>query len=204
MPAKPCMDAEPNYERIPVGFKSANGFMTDADVRKAAYRAVFAGAHGHTYGANEVWQMYAPGRTPMVEASLPWPEALSLPGAGQMRHLRRLIESRPFLSRIPDPRRLRTPPGDGPDHAEATRDADGSYAMVYAASGRPITVDPAKLTGDRLAATWFDPRDGTTRPAGTMARDGDLTFTPPSHGEGHDWVLLLDDASRGYRDPSAP
>jgi hypothetical protein len=33
-----------------------------------AYCALFSGAFGHTYGCNEVWQMWAPGREPLIGA----------------------------------------------------------------------------------------------------------------------------------------
>lgn len=55
-PVKPCMDGEPGYENIASRFDPKNGFLSAHDVRKFAYWALFAGAHGHTYGCNEVWQ----------------------------------------------------------------------------------------------------------------------------------------------------
>src|SRR5690606_24303358 len=63
-PAKPCMDAEPGYEDHPNAFKQENGYLDEADVRKSAYWALLAGAHGHTYGCHDIWQFYAPGRDP--------------------------------------------------------------------------------------------------------------------------------------------
>ena len=43
-PVKPCIDGEPCYEAPPgVG---------EREIRRHAYGAVFAGAHGHTYGAH--------------------------------------------------------------------------------------------------------------------------------------------------------
>src|SRR3954451_11470017 len=49
-----------------------------------------------------------------------WYEALHRPGAEEMRFLRRLIESRPVLSRNPDSE-LGTNAFDGPDHISAAR-----------------------------------------------------------------------------------
>jgi hypothetical protein len=96
-PPKPCMDASPRYEDHPIGWKTANGYFDDNDVRQAAYWAVFAGAAGHTYGANPVWQMMAPGRRGISSPRRSWYEALDLPGAWNMLVLRRLMESRPLL-----------------------------------------------------------------------------------------------------------
>lgn len=64
-PAKPCMDGEPCYENITEGLEppeKARWSLGAADVRRAAYWALFAGACGHTYGCNEVYQFWAPGR----------------------------------------------------------------------------------------------------------------------------------------------
>jgi hypothetical protein len=92
-------------------------------------------------------------------------------------------------------------PGSGRYHFAATRDADGSYVMVYAPVGRAFTVRLNKITGPRIAAWWFNPRDGRATPAGTFANSGERTFMPPDPGESIDWVLVLDDSSKGYPPP---
>ena len=121
-PAKPCMDAEPGYEDHPAGFDLANGYLDYYDVRKSAYWALFSGAHGHTYGAHPVWQMYWPGCEPVSFVRRAWMEALSLPGAGQMQHARTLLESRPFFTRVPDQSLLTPAPEPDTHYACATRD----------------------------------------------------------------------------------
>jgi hypothetical protein len=121
-----------------------------------------------------------------------------------MQYARALLESRPVLARIPDQSLLATAPGRGSDRIQATRAEDGSYAFVYSASGRPFTLDLGKLTGERVRASWYDPRSGASAGAGTFPREGRKEFRPPSQGKGHDWVLVLDDASRGYPEPGKP
>ena len=63
-PEKPTLDGEPRYEGIPIGFyfRGTAGIdrFDDYDVRQAAYWSLLAGACGHTYGNNNVWQMYKP------------------------------------------------------------------------------------------------------------------------------------------------
>ena len=200
-PTKPCLDGEPGYEDHPAGFKAANGYLDDYDARKAAYWATFAGACGHTYGCHDIWQFLGPGRPPVTDARTPWREAKDLPGAGQMRHLRALLESRPVLIRVPDQSLLASDPGRGTDHVRATRAGDGSYAFIYSASGKPFTVALEKLSGERLRASWYDPRQGTAKVDGTFPRVGKKEFRPPSQGKGHDWVLVLDDEAKGYPGP---
>jgi len=129
-------------------------------VRKQAYRSVFAGGCGVTYGHHAVWQFYMPGREPINHVDRPWLDALDRPGAVQMRHLRALIESRPMLKRIPDQTLLVSAPGSGGDHMRATRADDGSYGFVYSPSGHSFTLDLAKLSGTTLTAWWYDPRTG--------------------------------------------
>ena len=198
-PAKPALDGEPGYEDHPAGFKRENGYLAAHDARKAAYWAVFAGALGHTYGCHDIWQFLDERRDPAVTfARTPWTEAIDLPGAGQMRHLRHLIESRPFLSRVPDQSLLATDPGRAGDHLQATRDAGGSYALIYDPSGRPFTVNLARLTGATLRATWFDPTTGLAQEFATFPRAGTREFTPPPVPNVPDRVLILDDVARDY------
>jgi hypothetical protein len=168
------------------------------DVRKFAYWALFAGAAGHTYGCHDIWQFLSPKRPPITAARTTWRKAIDLAGARQMQYARALIESRPFLIRIPDQSLVVSEAGKGTDHIQATRGADGTYAFIYLASGQPFTVDLDKLSGEKLRASWYDPRRGTSEAFETVTRRGRREFRPPSHGHGDDWVLVLDDDSRNY------
>ena len=199
-PPKPTVDGEPRYETIPVGFYNTGVprhlRFDDYDVRQAAYWAVLAGACGHTYGNNNVWQMWAPGRDPVIDASVPWYEALDHPGAFQMGYARRLFESRPFQTLVPDDTFVVDGPRQGGAKVRAAYGAQGDFAFVYTPRGRPFTVRMAVINARRVRASWFDPRYGTTLPIHTSDNAGFQTFAPPSSGRGCDWVLVLDDATR--------
>ncbi|EPX57642.1 hypothetical protein D187_004781 [Cystobacter fuscus DSM 2262] len=198
-PSKPVLDGEPLYEQHPICFNApTHGYSNDYEIRKYAYWDVFAGAFGHTYGHHSVWQMYAPGRSPVNGPQNYWSEALLQPGASQMKFLRRLIESRPLLVRIPDQTVLSTSAGSGTARIQATRGSDGGYAFVYSASGQSFGVNMNKLSGGTVRASWYDPRNGTSTLVGTFPNTGTRQFTPPGSGAGQDWVLVLDDASRGF------
>jgi hypothetical protein len=202
LPVKPVLDGEARYEDHPVNWNPQNGWFDDFDVRQAAYWALFAGAFGHTYGCHDVWQMNAPGRTPISFARNFWYDVLDLPGAWDMLHLRRLMLSRPFLTRVPDALLVASGHGDGIDHVQATRDRDGAYAFVYLPTGRRATMDLTRLRGPRFRAWWFDPRTGTATTAGEVEATGTHEFDPPGEpGRGNDWVLVLDDASRSFPPP---
>ncbi len=207
-PVKPVLDGEPIYEDHPVSFKAKElGHSIAADVRRPLYWNLFSGACGHTYGHHSVWQMWKPGKGPINNPLMPWFEAIEQPGAAQMQHGRRLIESRPFLTRVPDDSVIvetsipTAMPGTGARHFAATRDASGSYAMIYAPVGRSFKVRMNKITGGHVKAWWFNPRDGTATAIGEFANTGEREFQTPTPGEAIDWVLVLDDAVKNFGPP---
>jgi hypothetical protein len=191
-PVKPCLDGEPCYEDHPVNWEpDTKGWFDEYDARKAAYRAVFAGACGHTYGAHSIWQFLDKDLHPAVgHARTPWRDAIDLPGSAQMMHLRALIELRPSLSRIPDQSVVRSPEPSGATGPWATRAEDGSFAFVYLPEGQAVTLNTGTLQGNPgINYTWYDPRTGATR-AATFSENAQ--FVPPTSGTGCDWVLVLD------------
>jgi hypothetical protein len=207
-PAKPVIDAEPVYEDHPINFNpDANGHSTSADVRRPLYWDLFSGAFGHTYGHHSVWQMWTPSRDPVNRPLMPWFEAIDQPGAVQMMYGRLLMESRPFLTRIPDntiivtDRIASSVPGNGSYRYVATRDEAGTYAMIYVPVGRKFSVRMNAITGKEVVAWWFNPRNGDAKEVGKYSNSGTQTFNTPTPGENLDWILVLDDASKKYPAP---
>jgi hypothetical protein len=215
-PTKPVLDGETNYEDIPINFHLSNGRFVDYDVRVSSYFSVFAGGFGITYGCNNIWQMYQGDRA-IINARSTWDESLDLPGAFQMRFLKQLMESRPFLNRIPDQSILLernstlVPHSDkGQLHMQATRDGtkagrDATYLMVYMAIGQSVKLNSGVIPAKRLMLWWYDPRTGSAIPVGEQENTGIVETswsTMPWHnGAGPDWVLVVDDASRNYPPP---
>lgn len=204
LPVKPVIDGEPNYEDHPIDpftrrWLPEFGRFTDYDVRKQAYRAVFAGAAGHTYGHHSVWQFWTLDRIPINHPMPAWEEAILRPGAAQLIHMKNLVLSRPYLNRIPGQGLLASDPGEGASHVCATRGSDGSYAFVYIPKAdQPIEIDLRKMAGS-VKAWWYDPRDGRALPAGEFSNKAVHKFTSPIAGP--DWVLVLDVASESYPAP---
>jgi hypothetical protein len=198
-PAKPVIDGEATYERAGNAERPPwDGF----GVRRRAYWSVFAGAFGHTYGAEHVF--YFEGT---------WRDALAWPGGASLIHLRGLMESRPMLDRVPDQSLIAEPdesresarcrPGPVacgvPHHVQATRDSAGRYAMIYVPGGeRALIVNTGRLAGTRLTAWWFNPADGSAQRIGTFGRTPVLRLTTPTRP---DSVLVIDDAAQGYGAP---
>jgi hypothetical protein len=196
-PPKPTLDGEPRYETLPVGFyyREHDRLLRfdDYDVRQAAYWSLLAGACGHTYGHNSVWQMWQPGRPGKIHADIPWGEALDAPGAFQMGYVRRLFESRPYQRLVPDDGRLVVDaPRAGGAKVRAALAADGSFAFVYSPRGERFTLDKSRLADRRVRELWYDPRYGVAHFFHTTDNQGLQTYTPPSSGRGADWVLILE------------
>jgi hypothetical protein len=185
---KPVLDGEPRYEDIEKCFSNPalrDGYrFTDHDVRKIAYRQVFSGALGHTYGHQSIWQMYRQGDAHLFSVTKTWDAALSDPGAVQMGYLATLMNRYPMADRHPDSTLIAS--GD----ALAIR-GDGA-AMIYAPRGEDISVNLSVLAMSEIKASWFDPRTGNESDIGTFANNGIQQFNPPGNpGEGSDWVLVF-------------
>ena len=71
----------------------------------------------------------------------------------------------------------------GPD-VSVLRSATGDLAVLYFAHGGQAALNRSKLA-DGLQAEWFNPRDGSRRPAEAI---GPHTYRAPDE---QDWVLLL-------------
>ena len=58
-----------------------------------------------------------------------------------------------------------------------------------------------KIGGPKVKAWWFNPRDGSASVIGEFENAGEREFIPPDPGEALDWVLVLDDAAKGFPPP---
>jgi hypothetical protein len=206
---KPTINGEPAYEDHPVNWLPSNGVFTAYDVRQIAYWSVFAGACGHTYGCNAVWQFYDTTKPSAYFAKKSWQSGLDDEGAMQMHYLKDLIESRPMLNRKPAQYLIANGEGVAGDHCVATQ-GEG-YALFYLPTGRPISIRMNLFAKD-IKASWYDPRNGNVIPIGEFENEPEHRFAPPGiskelpwlkTGRGCDWVLVLDDASAGFAEPGS-
>jgi len=212
-PTKPVLNGEPAYEDIGIWFNPINGRYDAFQIRTYAYWSVFAGAFGHTYGNNNLWQMYREEYKGIIAPNMTWDKALDRPGANQMKYLRQLMESRPFTSRIPDQslilkdRKKHIEP-KSTDHVRVTRDGtpnnkDATYIMAYLPYHKNVEFETSVIPGSKLNVSWYDPRTGKTVSTETIPNTGFLSHTAwsgkvkPADG-GPDWVLVIDDAEKGY------
>lgn len=189
LPYKPVLDGEANYEGHPESFSIANGYLDDTDVRQSAYWAVLSGACGHTYGHHSVWNFVTlPDKdTKKGYFAMNWQAALNQPGAGQMKHLRSLVESVKFLEGAPAQ-------GMVVGNMEAVHYVPAlkgeNWLLAYSAQGLSFDL---RLGGNwnGAKAQWFNPRSGELGEAFYVQADRIVSFNPPSAGRGNDWALRL-------------
>ncbi len=210
-PLKPILDGEIIYEGMPIGFCPTNGRANDHNVRVEAYWSVFAGACGVTYGSNNIWMFYDKGDRWAFWADRSWKEAVDDSGSFQMQHLKNLVLSRPYDTRIPDQSLIHPQASIDTDHLQVTRDGtkgkkDATYIMVYF----PYLTHKYKIKTDVIGASklkiwWYDPRTGEAFSKGEIENIG--MFELPwgseikTNNTGPDWVLVIDDASKNYPAP---
>jgi len=194
-PVKPTLDGEPRYENIMTGFYYQGNHpavkFTDYDARTAAYWSILAGACGHTYGNNNIWQMWREGERNVIGANIPWYEAINHPGSFNMMHLRKFFESHSWYKLRPAQDLIIDGPDRGPGKIRAAITDDGSCLIAYSPMGEPFTINLDPLSSNLISEEWFDPRYGTY----FTIHSGDVksikTYTPPSKGDGNDWILVV-------------
>jgi hypothetical protein len=204
-PIKPTLDGEPAYE-YPPDAMPPNRPVGALEVRRRAYWALFSGACGHTYGTHPIWQMYAPPKQPLWDVTTPWYDAMDLPGVKQLAHVKALLFSRPFLTRIPDQTVIYSGLRSGLEYVSVTRDGtarrnDASYLMAYFPQQGTITLKTERLTGKTIRGWWFNPRDGSVQSLGELEKQKRMEFSPPTKSTTEDWILVLDDAAKNYPPP---
>ena len=155
-------------------------------MRRAAWRIVCAGGyfaagfHG-TIGHSDVWnRLDAPNRYTFT--------VKDEGAAGQLGRLHDFFAALPFS---------RMQPFAGVSSNAVALAEPGKCYVVYLPHGGTTTVTLGG-GGQRLAARWFNPRDGQATAIGEFPGTGERKFTPPDQGELLDWVLVLEDAAKKY------
>jgi len=67
--------------------------------------------------------------------------------------------------------------------------------------GKKVAVRMDKIVDGPVTAWWYDPRQGTPHRIGEFPNVGVREFTPPTVGDGQDWVLVLDAKPKNYPPP---
>ncbi len=165
-PLKPTMMGEHRYE---------TGTAEDPVIqRRSLYQCVFAGAFGHAYGHNALWQMTPhTGKPWMLKGWNPgvtnWMDALDTPAVRQLANIRAFLREHPTGDFFPDQTLVLS--GQGEDVAtriQAMRDGepgknDAASVMAYISSSRAVTIDTAVISARSLSVSWFNPATGESQ-----------------------------------------
>lgn len=204
-PPKPTLDGEPNYERHPIGWKWGTGEFQPYDVRQLAYWTIFAGATGLTYGHVCVWifndakSFYYPEHHNSISPRLSWWDEIDSDGANDMTHVIGLMMSRPHEGRQPA-QNILNDELSGTARIRATM--GNGYAFIFTSQGDNLNVNLDNIPWEQSTGWWYNPRDGHSIRIDNVPNSGNYAFDlPDGTGRDHDWVLVIDDASKGWGAP---
>ena len=201
---KPTMIAENYYE--------SGTAQPAVRQRRGLYLSVFAGAFGCAYGHDALWQMSPHTAQRWMLASWPpgvpnWKDALNTHAVEQLHHIRALLYSRPYFTRIPDQSLIISGQGKSiADRVQATRDGEqgrqnATYLMAYMAAPADVTINTRVIASHRLNTWWFNPATGkSTRVGMNLPNTGTLLLKKQQMR--HDAVIIVDDAIKHYPPPS--
>lgn len=198
---KPTLNSEPCYERHGINYAiDDNGIFTSTDVRIAAYWSVFSGAAGFTYGCQPIWQFTDETRKKHSPKTFEnWREGMEMPGATQVGYLKNLMLSFPLTELQPDQTMIVSGQGDCANYIPVIRGK--SFALIYVPSGEKPEIKFGVISGEKIQASWFDPRTGVQTSIGEFENSGKHSFEVPGmskeltwlrSGRGCDWVLVLE------------
>jgi hypothetical protein len=190
-PVMPFFMIESNYEN--------EHSATPQSLRAQAYWSLLMGGMGHIFGNCPIWHF---GASAGWCGTTNWQGNLDGAGSTSMRHLQALFTSRPWHTLVPDLDNTALTAGQGTwgstSYATAARASDGATMFVYLPTARTVTINLARISGTQARAWWYDPATSATTLIGAFATQGSQPFTPPASG---DWVLVVDDAARGFPAP---
>lgn len=193
-PVRPVVMLEAGYEGPHPGDPDPD--VLDARTsRLQSYEMMLAGGLGFTYGANSTY--FTDNDSPV--AARTWQESLTIPGAQQQGLAARLLRDHAWWRLAPDRDAAVVVGGQGTvgeqDYVVTALADDGSLAISYLPTARPIVVDLDRLRGP-VTARWYDPTSGRYLPAldGDTPATGRRELTPPAANEAgdDDWILVLE------------
>lgn len=188
-PTMPVLNSEVCYEQL-LGW-------IPADVQRLMFwTCMLSGAAGHTYGANGIWQVNRAdqphGASPHGGnyGTIPWDEAMRLPGSGQLALGKRLLEEFPWQRFERHPEWV-TLVGAETTEAPSAAGIPGEVRIAYIPQPSAVRVTGLE-EGVAYSATRFDPVTGAREALGPVVADADggWTCAAPASAE-PDWVLVL-------------
>ena len=188
----PVINVEPPYEQH-LAYQSRRPFDAHAVRKRLYWSSLVSPTAGVTYGGHGVWGWDdgsgPPTAHPNTGTPLPWRNALTLPGAEQVRYLCEAFTGLEWWRLRPAPDLLLAQPGKETSerYVLASASDEGDCALVYAPDNRQVSLNLTSLL-EPLTATWFEPSSGNRHKAEGQGSKPAMTFSVP---EGEDWLLVL-------------
>ncbi|KAF3763706.1 hypothetical protein M406DRAFT_332167 [Cryphonectria parasitica EP155] len=215
----PVIDLENHYEGAHIAFNASLPLWNTSIVRHGLWNAFLSGSAGFTYGAQAVWQMYAPESELAyswlympprltLAANESWRDALKYPGSTQAGYLQQLfsgLDKEMFNSLQPNRTFIKTPGSSDGDilSYQANRYVAALVGLrqywLYTGFGDAFDLDLDALgqqfgeVKGEAKSEWFDPRTGKAQnTTSSFQLSGRKTFEPPTGGSvDNDWAFVL-------------
>lgn len=187
-PRKPVMDGEPCYEDHPINFDPANGYYDAYDVRLAAYRNLFCGACGNTYGHHSIWCFRREDERCNYFPNA-WKTAMHRPGAENIKVYAQFVKEHPWYMMTPMPDIVLENTHNAVYVAAA---ATEDKVYLYLPAGVGVRLDMMKMPFTPAALTVFSPQNGKyDEYSASLASNGILTLPGRAAGRYMDAVVIL-------------
>ncbi len=166
---------------------------TSTQLRGQMYLPVLMGANGSFFG-----------NYPLFNFTAGWdnPDVLESQGSKDLQRSGEFFRSRAWNKLVPDLNHTLLTSGYGDinnsSYGAAALTQDGSSAIIYVPDYRELTVNLTLITGTQTHGWWYQPSTGTVNDLKLISDSPSQSFIPPSAG---DWLLVLDDASKGLGSP---
>jgi hypothetical protein len=171
--------------------------------REEIQRLVFwccmlAGAAGHSYGANGLWQVntrekpYGPSPHGTAWGDIPWQDAALLPGSGQLGVGKRILERFPWWQFEPHQEWVQ-PLVEYPEYfVPYAAGIPGKIRVIYSQDQSRNYKVTSIEKGVTYQASWVNPSTGQVTPIGKVTPDKNGDWYLPNLPVFRDWVVVLE------------
>ncbi len=171
--------------------------------REEIQRLVFwccmlAGAAGHTYGANGIWQVntrekpYGPSPHGTAWGDTSWEDAAHLPGSGQLGVGKRILERYPWWQFEPHPEWVQPLVAYPEYFVPYAAGIPGKVRLIYSQDQSRNYKVIAFEKGVTYQASFINPSTGHVIPIGTVTPDKNGDWYLPTLPVFRDWVVVLE------------
>jgi hypothetical protein len=186
-------DFQRNYPFYFIEGTYENLGATSAQLRGQMYLPVLMGANGSFFG-----------NYPLFNFNPGWDNSnvLESQGSKDLQRSGEFFKSRVWNKLVPDLNHTLCTSGygnlDNSSYGAAALTEDGSSAIIYVPDYRELIVNLTLISGAQTHGWWYQPSTGNVHDLNLISDSPSQSFIPPDSG---DWLLVLDDASRGLGSP---